>query len=233
MILSTIIRSILSILLLQILAKIAGPKQISQCTFYDYIVGITIGSIAAVMAIDDQIEWYICAVAMIVYVLISLLFSWLTTKSIKAREHLTGTPHILIFHGKIIEDNLKKVHFDINDLLTQCRSAGYFDLSKIQFAIMETTGQVSFLLNTEDEPITKKDMNKQCIQEELMAHVIMDGKIMKQNLKTIGKNENWLHTQLEKEKLCIDDVLLAIANHNNDIYFYKKNEILHQNHYFL
>lgn len=233
MILMIIIRSLISIILLQILAKIAGPKQISQLTFYDYIVGITIGSIAAVLAIDDQIEWYLCAIAMIIYITISIFFSWLTTKNIKAREVLTGTPHILIFHGKIIEENLKKVHFDINDLLTQCRVAGYFDVSKIEFAIMETTGDVSFLLKSEENPLTIKDMNKQVEQEELMANVIIDGKIMENNLKAIGKDKFWLVNKVNEQEEDIKDIILGIANLNNDLYLYKKNEKMNQEHYFL
>lgn len=233
MILEVIIRSLISIILLQILAKLSGPKQISQLTFYDYIVGITIGSIAAVMAIDDQIDWYLCALSMILYIAVSIFFSWITTKNIKAREVLTGTPHILIFHGKIIEENLKKVHFDINDLLTQCRIAGYFDVSKIEFAIMETTGNVSFMLKSEENPVTNKDMNKQIEQEELMANVIIDGKIMEENLKSIGKDKFWLVNKVNEQDMDIKDILLGIANLNNDLYLYDKNVEMNQEHYFL
>lgn len=233
MILEVIIRSLISIILLQILAKLSGPKQISQLTFYDYIVGITIGSIAAVMAIDDQIDWYLCAIAMILYIAVSIFFSWITTKNIKAREVLTGTPHILIFHGKIIEENLKKVHFDINDLLTQCRIAGYFDVSKIEFAIMETTGNVSFMLKSEENPVTNKDMNKQIEQEELMANVIIDGKIMEENLKSIGKDKFWLVNKVNEQDMDIKDILLGIANLNNDLYLYNKDVEMNQEHYFL
>lgn len=233
MILEVIIRSLISIILLQILAKLSGPKQISQLTFYDYIVGITIGSIAAVMAIDDQIDWYLCALSMILYIVVSIFFSWITTKNIKAREVLTGTPHILIFHGKIIEENLKKVHFDVNDLLTQCRIAGYFDVSKIEFAIMETTGNVSFMLKSEENPVTNKDMNKQIEQEELMANVIIDGKIMEENLKSIGKDKFWLVNKVNEQDMDIKDILLGIANLNNDLYLYDKNVEMNQEHYFL
>lgn len=234
MILMTIIRSVLAILLLQLLAKMSGPKQISQLSFYDYVVGITIGSIAAVLAIDDQIPWYLCAIAMALCVLISIFFSWLTTKSIKAREHLTGTPNILIFHGKIIEENLKKVHFDINDMLTQCRCAGYFDISKIEFAIMETNGQVSFLLKSEEEPMSRKDTNKKVEQEELMANVIIDGNIMEKNLKSIGRNTCWLQERLEKMNApAIENILLATADRNDHLYFYKKEEKMNEQNYFL
>ena len=233
MLLQTMIRTILSIILLQILAKIIGPKQISQLTYYDYIVGITLGSIAAVMAIDDQVKWYLCAIAMILYIIISLFFAWITNKSIIARKVLTGVPQILIFHGKIIEKNLKKIHFDLNDLLTQCRSAGYFDISKIEYAIMETTGNVSFMLKSEENPITRNDMGKKVQQEQLFANVIIDGKIMKQELKTIGKNETWLQQRLKEKEVVLDDVLLGIADCNNTLHLYRKRESMNGTHYFL
>lgn len=232
MIITTIIRSVSAIILLQILTRMTGPKQISQLSFYDYVVGITLGSIAAVLAIDDSVDWFSCIIALIVCSLIALFFSYLTTKSIRCREWLTGTPHILIFHGKIIIENLNKVHFDINDLLTQCRVAGYFDLSKIEFAIMETNGHVSFLLKSEENPATIKDIGHKVQQEELMANVIIDGEIMEDSLITIGKDKTWLLSKLkEKEETNIDDIILAIANRNNDFHIFKKETINKQQYF--
>lgn len=234
MIIATILRSLASILLLNLLAKLIGPKQISQLSFYDYVVGITIGSIAAVFAVDDGIEWYLSAIAMIVYAVVSIFFSFITTKSIKAREFLTGTPHILIFHGRIIESNLKKVHFDVNDLLTQCRACGHFDISIIQFAIMETSGNVSFMLKSEENPVTFKAMNKTVEQEELMANVIIDGNIMNDNLKSIGKDEYWLHKKLnEMKEVPVQDILLATADLHNQLHVLKKYETLENDQYFI
>lgn len=230
---ATIIRSISAILLLHLLTRLSGPKQISQLSFYDYVIGITIGSTAAVMAIDNQIPWYISATSMIIFIIIELIFSYITTKSIKMRKILGGTPCILIFHGKIIEENLNKIHFDINDLLTQCRIAGYFDISKIAFAIMETNGHVSFMLKSEENPATIKDIGHHKIQEELMANVIIDGKIMTNNLMSIGKNENWLLEQLKNKNIKnTDNIILAIANHNNDLHVFTK-ESINSEHYFI
>lgn len=233
MLLEAILRSAFSLILLQLLAKLEGPKQISQLSFYDYIVGITLGSIAAVLAVDDQIHWSISTTAILTYVMLNIFFSYITTKSIYARRFLTGEPNILIFHGKIIEKNLKKIHFDINDLLTQCRTQGYFDISKIEFAIMEATGNVSIMLKSEENPVTIKDMNKKVKQEELLANVIIDGNIMEKNLKSIGKNKDWLLKQLEEKNTSLDSILLAIANLNNDLYIYYKNEEMHSKDYFI
>ncbi|MBR5206958.1 MAG: DUF421 domain-containing protein, partial [Erysipelotrichaceae bacterium] len=109
---SLIIRALASIFVLQILTKWIGSKTISQCSYYDYIVGITIGDLAASFALEQNTQWIYPAAVMFLYAFSNVFESWLTSKSIKARKILTGVPYILIYHGKIIEDNLKKVHFD-------------------------------------------------------------------------------------------------------------------------
>lgn len=234
MLINILLRSFTSILFLQMLAKITGPKQISQLSFYDYVVGITIGSIAAVFAVDIDIPWVYCVLSMSIFTLVSLLFSILTSKSIFFRKHLTGIPLILIFHGKIIEKNMKKAHFDVNDLLTQCRCQGYFDLNEITFAILETNGQISFLLHNLYMPLTKKDMHKKGEDSELFANVIIDGNIMKEALKSIGKDSYWLLNTLKKKHInnC-KDILLACADRNGNLYFSKKNEAIHKEDYFI
>ena len=115
---------------------------------------------------------------------------WLTSKSIKARKILTGVPYILIYHGKIIEDNLKKIHFDINDLCTQCRIQGYFNLDEIDYAVMETTGQISILPKKQAEPIKMEDTDLDYKENVLHAHVILDGHIMIKNLHSLGFQEH-------------------------------------------
>lgn len=233
MLLEIIVRSFLAIFFLQILAKISGPKQIAQLSFYDYVVGISIGSIAAELAIDTTIPWFSSLISMAIFTFTSIFFSYLTTKSIFFRKHLTGTPFILIFHGNIIQENLEKVHFDVNDLLTQCRCKGYYDLSTIDFAIMETNGQVSFLLKSEEQPLTCKDHHLQKKSAELFANVIIDGKINEENLQSIGKNKKWLLEKLNKQKENSEDILLAIANRHNKLIIYKKNEVIHSKNYFI
>lgn len=234
MILTILFRSLLAVLFLEMLTKIAGPKQIAQLSFYDYVVGISIGSIAAVLAVDTQISWFYCLLSMSVFTLVSLLFSILTSKSIFMRKHLTGVPLILIFHGKIIEKNMKKAHFDVNDLLTQCRCNGYFNLNEISFAILETNGQISFLLYSENAPLTKKDMHKKSEENELFANVIIDGNIMKEALKSIGKDTSWLNKQLNKENITdIKNILLACADRNGNIYISQKKEAIHKEDYFI
>ncbi|MDF2685806.1 MAG: hypothetical protein K0S55_987, partial [Clostridia bacterium] len=143
-----ILKAFFSVIVLFLLCKLIGPRLISQMDYYDYIVGITIGSIAAEMAVGHDLPFYIPVIAMVVYAVFTILISILTDKSIIIRRFFSGTPIFLIYKGNIIESNLKKSHYDLNNLLSVCRSNGYFDISKIEYAIMEETGKISFLLKT-------------------------------------------------------------------------------------
>ena len=230
----TIVRTIFSVILLQILTKMIGSRQISQLSFYDYIVGITVGSIAAVLAVDDQIPWVYPATAMVIYVVFTYLEAYCTSKSIKLRRILTGTPNVLIHNGKIIEKNLKKYHFDVNDLLTECRSNGYFNLANIQFAVMETNGKISFLLQSDQRPATPADFNITPIQETLYANVVIDGVIMEDQLAAIGKDRNWFnHRCKELHYKEPESMLLAIADTANDLKVFYKGETLLDKNYFI
>ena len=171
---------------------------------------------------------------MFLYAFSNVFESWLTSKSIKARKILTGVPYILIYHGKIIEDNLKKVHFDINDLSTQCRIQGYFNLSDIDYAVMETTGQLSILPKKQAEPVKIEDTELKYTENTMHAHVIIDGNIMEKNLHSLGFDVNWLNHKLKEihaEKP--ENILLAIASSDNDLIVFNKNETLKHNDYFI
>lgn len=222
-----IIRTVIAFVVLFLLARLMGVRSISQLTFYDYIVGITIGSIAATMALDAEVPIYDTLLAMIVFGLLAFLVSFLTMKSIKMRRFFSGTPTILVYKGKIIEENLKSRHFDVNDLLCSCRENGYFNLNDIEFVIMEMNGEVSVLPKSEKRPVNPEDLSMQPSQEELSANIIIDGKIMENNLKSIGKEENWLKKQLENQNVSrIRDVLLATADINGNLSVFLKGQKL-------
>lgn len=222
-----VIRTVIAFFVLFLLARLMGVRSISQLTFYDYIVGITIGSIAATMALDAEVPIYDTLLAMIVFGLLAFLISFLTMKSMKMRRFFSGTPTILVYKGKIIEENLKSRHFDVNDLLCSCRENGYFNLEDIEFVIMEMNGKVSVLPKSEKRPVNPEDLFMQPSQEELSVNIIIDGKIMENNLKSIGKEENWLKKQLENQNVSrVRDVLLATADINGNLSVFLKGEKL-------
>lgn len=150
--LEVVLRTLLSITVLLFLARLDGAKQISQLTFYDYIVGISAGSIAANLCIELDVNIWHCLIAIALFMLSSLVLSLLTTKSILMRRMLTGSPVTLMNDGKIMYDGLKRSHLDINDLLRELRVSGYFDPSDVNCAIMETNGTVSVMPKAASRP---------------------------------------------------------------------------------
>mgnify|MGYP000252932454 CR=1 FL=1 len=197
-ILKIIITSAISIIVLFILTKLMGNKQVSQLSMFDYIIGISIGSIAAELSTELENPENTLA-AMIVYAVIAYFVSIVTEKSTHMRKMIIGRPLILFDNGKLYRNNFKKARIDISDFLTQCRIQGYFDLSQIQTAIFESNGSLSILPVEENRPIEPSDMNMKPIQQEILVNVIMDGHINDENLKLTGNDETWLQKQMKSK----------------------------------
>lgn len=178
------------------LAKIMGKKQVSQMNTYDYIIGITMGSIAADISLDIKKDIMAGIVSLIIYGGSGFLVTYLTLKNIKIRKFINGVPTILIDRGKIVESNLRKEGIDINDLEEEARQNGYFDLSKVNYAVLEISGKISFLSKANYEMVTKKDMKIKARNESITANVIIDGVLLKENLLLMRKDEKWLNKEL-------------------------------------
>ena len=220
-----IIRSILSLTVLFAVTKLLGKKQVSQLSLFDYVIGISIGNFAAEISINMETPLIYGIISMLVFGLIAYLVSISTMKSITLRRFFMGTPTILIQKGKILEKNLKKVKFDVNDLLEECRSKNYFDLKEIEYALMESKGTLSILPKIEYEKVTKKDMNIKLKQPSLVSNVIIDKNIMINNLKNMNKTEDWLRQQLkEKGYKTTTNILLATLDIDEKLTVYEKNE---------
>lgn len=190
--------AIVSVISLFVIAKLMGHKQIAQLDFFDYISGITIGSIAAEFATDLEAPWK-SLIALMIYGLASILLSLLTHKFPKIRKYVNGTPTILMNNGKLYRKNLKKAKLDLSEFLLLCREQGYFDLSDVQTAILEHNGKLSILPVSQKRPVTPYDMNLQPQKAHIGVEIIMDGRIMGENLSRIGREENWLRKQLKAQ----------------------------------
>lgn len=218
-----IVLSLGSIIALFILTKLMGYRQVSQMSMFDYINSITIGSIAAEMAIGLDGDFKQPLTAMIVYAFADLFLSWFSSKSIKARKVIEGTPLVLLNHGELYRHNLKKAKIDVSEFLVQCRVNGYFDISKLETAILEINGKISFLPKVSDRPVTPSDFQLTPQQDYMVANVILDGNIMQENLKRTGNDEKWLHNQIKAQGAKkVEDVLLATCDMNNQVTVYLK-----------
>ena len=219
-----IFRTILVLVFLFILTKIMGKKQVSQLNIFDYAIGITMGSIAADISLDIEKNMIGGLISLGIYGLSEVFISILTLKSITARKIFTGTPRTLIENNKILYKNMKKEKIDINDLQEEARQQGYFNLEDINYAILETNGKISFLPKTEKTPPTKKELNVNYNQESLVANIIIDSKLIENNLKNMNKDIKWLNQQLKiKGYKDYSKILLATLDNNEKIVVYEKN----------
>lgn len=219
-----VIRSILSLTSLFFITKLLGKKQVSQLSLFDYVIGISIGNLAAEMSINIEINYLHGLLSMITFGLIAFFISYITMKSIYLRRFFIGVPTLLMQNGKILEKNLKNVKFDVNDLLEECRSAGYFDLNEIEYAVMEVNGTLSVLPKSENKPVTLKDMNLKSNKSSLCANIIIDGHIMKNNLKNMNKEESWLEKELKVKGVKLENILLATLDNQEKLTIYRRNE---------
>ncbi|MEG1989108.1 MAG: DUF421 domain-containing protein [Oscillibacter sp.] len=206
----TVLTTLLSIVTLFLLTKLMGCKQLSQMTMYDYIVGITIGSVAAELAteLENPVR---PLTAMLLYGLVAVGVSVLTNKSLKLRGMITGKPLVLLDDGILYRGNLKKARLDLNEFLTYCRMSGYFDLTQIQTAVLEHNGIVSFLPREENRPATPGDLDLKPRQTKVPLPLIMDGQLLRENLQAAGKEPAWVRRYLIGQGLRDEtEVLLAL-----------------------
>ena len=203
-------------------AKIIGHKQIAQLDFFDYITGITIGSIAAEMATELEEPWK-PMIAMVLYGGITLALSLISSRFPRSRKYLNGTPTILMDHGKLYYENLKKARLDLSEFLVLCRQQGYFDLTTIQTAIFEYNGKLTILPVTTQRPVTPQDMALTPDQELMFTELIMDGRILEDNLKRMGLDRTWLEKQLKQRHISnAKEVFLAVCDRNLKFVLFKK-----------
>ena len=215
--------SFISLISLFVFMKILGNRQMSQLSMFDYVNGITIGSIAAEMATSLEDDFMKPLVAMLVYTVLMYLMSLVCSKSIKARKIINGESYLLYQNGKLIEKNFKKSKLDINEFLTQCRINGYFNLADLDTAILETNGNVSFIPISTKRPVIPEDFELSPVQEKPVFNVIIDGQIVYDNLKATGNDITWLHKNLKNQKENdISKIFLATCDTDNNLSVFAK-----------
>ena len=190
--------ALLSVAALFLSAKLTGHKQVAQLDFFDYICGITIGSIAAELATELEEPWK-PLLALAVYCLAAVVLGLLTHKFPKTRKYINGSPTILLSDGKFYRENLKKAKLDLSEFLLLCREQGYFDLAELQVAVFEHNGKLSLLPKAENRPATPEDLKLTVKAAHLGIEVIMDGRVMGENLSRLGRDENWLRKRLKAQ----------------------------------
>lgn len=233
-ILKIVILSFSSAIILFILTKLMGNKEMSQLSMFDYIIGITIGSIAAEMSTSLENNFSQPLVAMIIYAIIAIFLSVCSNKSLKFRRLIYGNTLVLFDNGELFKNNLKKAKMDLNEFLTQCRTNGYFNLNDIETAILESNGKISFLPKAEKRPANPSDLNITPNLEKPAVNVILDGAVLKDNLDYLNLDELWLQKQIVSQGYeNFNDIFLAIVDNNSNLSIYPQNNSGNKHDYFI
>ena len=223
-IIKVILTALLSVVALFIITKIMGHKQVAQLDFFDYVSGITIGSIGAELATELE-EPYKPLMALCVWGGASLILNLIAHKLPKTRKYINGTPTILMNEGKLYRKNLKKAKLDLSEFMLLCREQGYFDLDEIQTAIFEHNGKISILPKAANRPATPEDLKITAKTTHIGVEVIMDGRVMGENLTRMGRDTNWLEKQLKAQGYkSVKEVFLGIYRPEEDKLTLYKNE---------
>ena len=214
-ILHVAISSVISFLFLFVVTKIMGKKQIAQLSFLDYVIGISLGSIAAEMATEQDRPFYHFLLAMAFYLVLDLVLTFLARKAIFLKKFIRGRPVILVEDGKINYKNLTRVKLDINDLLSMCRAKGFFDLRDVAYCIFETSGEMSVLPTARATNVKSSDLGIITPEPTLSKDVIADGKVIAPALSEVGKDIVWLREKVG-DNAAVKTIALATYYQDRD-----------------
>ena len=219
------VRSIIGFFSLLIFAKILGKQQISQLSFFDYVLGITIGSIAASLTTDLSSRAWPHFVGLFTWALLGYIMEFITLKWRYASKYIDGEPTIIIMNGKIMENALRQMKYKVSDIMALLRNKDVFDLSQVDFAIIEPNGQLSVLKKPEYEPLTAQDMNITKSPTGISTELIYDGVLIDQNLKQLNKTKKWIMHELKIQGIKhISEVFLATLTPSGSLYVDKYDD---------
>jgi uncharacterized membrane protein YcaP (DUF421 family) len=191
-----IVQTSLAFLSILIFTRIIGKQQVSQLTFYDYINGVTFGSIAATIATDPRGNLWHHMMDLLIFAILTLLIGYVVLKNRPLRKMLEGEPTVVIHNGKILENNMRLMRYNLDDLSMQLRQKDIFNISDVEFAILESDGQLSIQPKSQKRMVTPADLNLKTGYEGISSELIMDGEIITQNLQQNQLTREWLIQEL-------------------------------------
>ncbi|MGE8078833.1 DUF421 domain-containing protein [Peribacillus loiseleuriae] len=222
-----IVRTTCSFFLFMVIAFFLGKQALSRMTLHHFIATVTLGSITANLAFNIRNEAWQVATAMITFFCIAFALSIITLKSRKVRKWLSGKPTVIIEDGKISEENLRLNRYTLDTLNHALRQKDIFDIQEVQYAVIEPNGEISILKHPPYRYVTKKDLNI-FIKEgsHFPIELIMEKKILINNLENNGLTKDWLLSELTKRGLTVTNVFYAVKGTNGQLYFDVYNDRL-------
>ena len=218
------VRTVIIYILVLFVMRFMGKREIGQMQPFELVIAIMIADLASTPLSESGIPILYGIIPILGLLFIHIIISILNIKSIKAREIICGKPRLLVVNGKIDEMALIKENFTINELQERLRVNNISNLGDVEYAILETSGQISVILKSEKRTVTPEDLNIKLPETKIGYDLIIDGKIMYDNLRKINKNEEWLNEELLKYKVSPSRVLIFVQNGDGSFYFQKKSE---------
>jgi uncharacterized membrane protein YcaP (DUF421 family) len=215
-----IIRTVAAFVLLLITSRILGKQTISNMTFHDFVTGITLGAIAANLAFNDKITHWFLILSLLVFFGISYLMSVLAIKNRTLSRWISGTPTVVIENGKILENNMRRIRLTMDSLDQSLREKNIFNVEEVDYAVMEDHGKLSVKKKSEYEWVTRKDLKLHTDPvKSFPVELIMDGKVIEDNLIQNGLTVHWLEKELRQRNKKVLDVFYAVKDTQNKLYF--------------
>jgi len=220
-----ILRSIIGFFLLLVFVKLIGKQQMEHITYFDYIVGITIGSIASTLSVQVNENAWSTVAGMAVWTLLAVLLAFIGVKNAAMRKIIEGIPEIVIQNGKVQIDVLRKNKVSFEDLMSMLRVKGVFQVDDVEFAVFEPNGKLSVLLKSQKQPLTPKDMNISTQYNGIPTNLVVDGKLDMEALRSVNLTKAWLEYQLKKKKIMnITDIFIAQLDTQGNLFIDMKDE---------
>lgn len=218
----TFVRAIILYIIVLIVMRLMGKREIGQLQPFELAISIMIADLASVPMTELGIPITNGIIPILGLLVMHMLISIINMKSLKMRTIMSGQPSLLIYRGKINEKILRKERLTLNELEEKLRSNNVFNLGDVEYAILETNGEVTVIQKPEKRNVIVEDLNITPEYEGISYDLVIDGKIMEKNLKSIGKDEKWLNTQLKKFDAKPENTLIATIDGKNEFFCQKK-----------
>ncbi len=207
--------------------RMIGKSAVGGLTIADWVNGIVIGSIAAslVVELNEPPGYYIFG--LLVFMALTIIAEWAGTKHRPLHKVLTDEPTVVVHNGKIMESNMHKMRFTIDDLTSQLRQKNAFNIADVEYAIAEPDGQISVLLKGQSRPVTPRDLNLSTPYQGVPSELVVDGVVIKQNLEQNNLDEKWLYDELQKQGIpSLKEVFYASLDTDGNLYVDQRRDDL-------
>ena len=215
-------RTVLFYGVLILVVRLMGKRQIGQLEPSEFVVTMLVANLAAIPLEETELPLHSGLVPILTVLVLELLLSWLSLKSVLLRKFLCGKPVILIENGNILQPNLRKARITLDELTSKLREKDVLELTAVQYAILETGGNLSVFPYPKEKPASAKEAGIPVKKQYIPLTIISDGKVLKDNLHLAGKDERWLQKVLQQKDATVKTTWLLTVDGSDKMLFYKK-----------